>query len=69
MVRILFDPQRGSIGGSYYGCTHKEVAWFAPELNRIVKHDFEQSMPSRNLLEHHVIELLSFKPTPYGAPA
>ena len=51
-------------GGKSWTGTHKEAAWFAPELNRIVKRDFEQSVPSRNLLDHHVIELLSFKPAP-----
>jgi hypothetical protein len=51
-------------GNKSWTGTSKEVAWFAPELNRIVKHDFEQSVPSRHLLEHHVIELLSLKPAP-----
>jgi hypothetical protein len=51
-------------GGQSWTGTHKETAWFAPELQRIVKRDFEQSAPSRNFLDHHVIELVSFKPAP-----
>lgn len=42
--------------------THKETAWFAFELSRIVKRDYEQAAPARGFFEHHVIQLLSFKP-------
>jgi hypothetical protein len=44
--------------------SHKETAWFAPGINRVVKREFEQSSPGKNFLDHHVIELLSFKPGP-----
>jgi hypothetical protein len=56
-----FTARQGS--KSWTG-TQKEAAWFAPELKRIVKRDFEQLVPSNKFLDHHVIELLSFKPTP-----
>jgi len=42
--------------------SHKETAWFAPEINQFVKRDLEQAAPARNFLNRHVIELLSFKP-------
>jgi hypothetical protein len=48
-------------GNQSFTGTHKETAWFAPELQRFVKREFEQAVPSRNFLDHHVIELLSFK--------
>jgi hypothetical protein len=51
-------------GNQSWTGTHKETAWYAPETNRIVKRDYEQAAPSRNFLEHHVIELLSFKAAP-----
>jgi len=51
-------------GNQSWTGTHKETAWFAPENNRIVRRDYEQAAPSRNFLEHHVIELLSFKAAP-----
>jgi hypothetical protein len=51
-------------GGQSWTGTHKETAWFAPELQHIVKRDFEASVPSRNFLDHQVIELLSIKPAP-----
>ena len=44
--------------------THKETTWFALDPMRIVKRDYEQVVPSRNFLEHHVIQMLSFKPAP-----
>jgi hypothetical protein len=44
--------------------SHKETAWFAPSINRFVKRELEQRAPGRNFLDHHVIELLSFKPAP-----
>jgi hypothetical protein len=42
--------------------THKEVAWYAPEIMRIVKREFQQSVPANNFFDRHVIELLSFMP-------
>jgi hypothetical protein len=51
-------------GNQSWTGTQKETVWFAPELGRIVKRDYEQAAPSRNFLEHHVIELLSFKAAP-----
>jgi hypothetical protein len=48
-------------GNQSFTGTHKETAWFAPEVQRFVKREFEQAVPSRNFLDHHVIELLSFK--------
>ena len=42
--------------------SHKETAWYAPVANRIVKRDYEQVVPSRKFVEHHVIEMLSFTP-------
>jgi hypothetical protein len=51
-------------GSQSWSGTHKETAWYAPRLNSIVKRDYEQSAPSRNFLEHHVIELMSFRPAP-----
>jgi hypothetical protein len=44
--------------------SYKETAWFAPGINRFVKRELEQRAPGRNFLDHHVIELLSFKPAP-----
>jgi hypothetical protein len=44
--------------------SYKETAWFAPAINRFVKREFEQRAPGRNFLDHHVIELMSFKPAP-----
>jgi hypothetical protein len=37
---------------------------YAPESDRIAKRDYAQASSSRNFLDHHVIELLSFKATP-----
>lgn len=56
-----FTTRQGS--DSWTGA-HNETVWFAPAVQRIVKRDFEQSVPSKNNLEHHIIELLSFKPAP-----
>ena len=44
--------------------SRKETAWLAPGVNRVVKREFEQSSPAKNFLDHHVIELLSFKQAP-----
>ena len=44
--------------------SHKETAWFAPGINRFVKRELEQRAPGRNFLDHHMIELVSFKPAP-----
>jgi hypothetical protein len=44
--------------------SHKETAWFAPGINQFVKRELEQRAPGRNFLNHHVIELLAFKPAP-----
>jgi hypothetical protein len=44
--------------------SHKETAWFAPGINQFVKRELEQRSPSRNFLDHRVIELLSYKPAP-----
>jgi hypothetical protein len=44
--------------------SHKETAWFAPAINRFVKREVEQRAPGRNFLDHHVVELVSFKPAP-----
>jgi hypothetical protein len=44
--------------------SHKETAWFAPSVNRFVKREVEQRSPGRNFLDHHVVELVSFKPAP-----
>jgi hypothetical protein len=44
--------------------SHKETAWFAPGINQFVKRELEQRAPGRNFLNHHVIELVSFKPVP-----
>jgi len=51
-------------GNKSWTGTHKEIAWFATELSRIVKRDYEQAAPARGFLEHHVIQLLSYKPAP-----
>ena len=51
-------------GNASWTGTHKETGWFAPTLNSFVKRDFEQAAPSMNLLEHHVVELISFKRAP-----
>jgi hypothetical protein len=56
-----FDTREGD---KTFNGTHKETAWFALEPMRIVKRDYEQVIPSRNFLEHHVITMLSFKPAP-----
>ena len=42
--------------------SHRETHWYAPEVMRIVKREFEQSAPVNNSLDHHVVELLSFTP-------
>jgi hypothetical protein len=42
--------------------THKETAWYAPQVMRIVRREFEQSAPANKFFDHHVIELLSFTP-------
>jgi hypothetical protein len=44
--------------------SHTETAWYAPATKAIVKREFTQSVPARNVKEHHAIELLSFKLTP-----
>ena len=49
-------------GNQSWTGSHKETAWFAPAVNRFVKRDFEQAAPGMNFLNHHMIELLSFKP-------
>jgi hypothetical protein len=38
--------------------------WYAPDVRRIVKREYEQSAPANNFLEHHVLELRSFKLAP-----
>jgi hypothetical protein len=64
-LRIEYDGSFNTRQGNQsYSGTHKETAWFAPELQRIVKRDLEQAVPSRNFLDHRVIELVSFKPAP-----
>jgi hypothetical protein len=42
--------------------THKETAWYAPEVGRIVKREFRQSAPANSFFDHHVVELVSFVP-------
>jgi hypothetical protein len=42
--------------------TQKETAWYAPEVMRIVKREFQQLVPANNFFDRHVIELLSFMP-------
>jgi len=42
--------------------SHKETAWFAPDVNFFVKRELDERAPGRNFLNQHVIELLSFKP-------
>lgn len=44
--------------------SHKDTVWYAPDVKRVVKRDFEQSAPANNFQEHHVVELLSFKLAP-----
>jgi hypothetical protein len=44
--------------------SHKETIWYAPEVMRIVKRDFQQSVPANNFFDQHVVELLSFMPAP-----
>ena len=44
--------------------SYKEMGWFAPSINRFVKREVEQRSPGVNFLDHHVIELVSFKPGP-----
>jgi hypothetical protein len=62
-LKIEYDASFNTRQGNQsYSGTHKETAWFAPQLGRIVKRDYEQAVPSRKSLEHHVIELVSFKP-------
>ena len=48
--------------GKSWAGTHKETAWYAPEVMRIVRREFEQSASANNFFDHHVIELLSFEP-------
>jgi hypothetical protein len=50
------------MGDQSWTGTHKETVWFAPAVQRMIKRDFEQSVPTRNVLNHHIIELVSFKP-------
>jgi hypothetical protein len=50
------------LGNQSWTGSHKETAWFAPTINRFVKRELEQAAPGKNFLNHHVIELLSFKP-------
>ena len=63
--RIEYDGSFATRQGnqSWTG-THKETAWYAPEVGRFAKRDYEEAAPARNFLEHHVVELLSFKPAP-----
>jgi hypothetical protein len=51
-------------GNESWTGSHKEAAWFAPAINRIVKREWEQASPAKNFIEQHVIELTSFKPAP-----
>jgi hypothetical protein len=44
--------------------SHGETAWYAPAAKAIVKREFTQLAPARNVKEHHTIELLSFKLAP-----
>ena len=63
--KIVYDASFATRqGGQSWTGAHKETAWYAPELQRIVKRDFEQSVPSKSALDHHVIELVSFKSVP-----
>jgi hypothetical protein len=48
-------------GNQSWTGSQKETAWYAPESDRTAKRDYEQAAPSRNFLDHQVIELLSFK--------
>jgi hypothetical protein len=49
-------------GGRSWTGTHKETAWYAPAVMRIVRREFEQVVPANKFRDHHVIELLSFTP-------
>ena len=51
-------------GNASWTGTQKDTAWYAPQAMRIVKRDFEQAVPSRKFLDHHLIEMMSFKPAP-----
>jgi len=47
-------------GARSWDGTHKETDWYAPEVMRLAKWEFEQSAPANNFFDHHVMELLSF---------
>jgi hypothetical protein len=51
-------------GNASWTGTHKETAWYAPELGRMIKRDYEQVVPANRFLDHHVIEITTFKPAP-----
>jgi hypothetical protein len=48
-------------GGISRTGTHKDTKWFAPEVKRSVRREYEQSVPATGYLDHRVFELLSFK--------
>jgi hypothetical protein len=61
-LRIEYDGTFASTQGSRsWTGSRKETMWYAPQAKRLVKREFEQSVPANNSLEHHVIELISFK--------
>jgi hypothetical protein len=45
-------------GGRSWTGSHKDTLWYAPEVKRFVKREYEQSAP--NYFDHRVFELLSF---------
>jgi hypothetical protein len=61
--RIEYDGSFATRQGnrSWTG-THKETAWYAPQVMRIARREFTQLVPANKFIDHHVIELLSFMP-------
>lgn len=44
--------------------SHKDTTWYAPDVKRFVRRDYEMSVPQNNFQEHVIFELLSYKLTP-----
>ncbi len=44
--------------------SHHDTFWYAPEVKRPVKRDYQQSAPANNSYEQHTDELLSFELAP-----
>lgn len=64
-LKVVYDGTYASREGNRaWSGSQKDTMWYAPAVKRFVKHEYEQSAPANNYLDHRVSELLSFTPAP-----